>query len=290
MSGATDPELYKTLVERRSVRRYSKQPVEPEKLAAAAGLVDSLEPLVVANQLSCEIRQTEGRGDLLSSALGSYARIISAPCLVVPSICGDMRVMEDAGYRLQQLVIGLARLGLGTCWVGALSNEGRVALGLGIRIGWRVPGVIAFGYPDTGFVGRSVNRMVRGLAGAPARLAWDRLASIEVFGQPAHLSAQEAHVLDALRSAPSAGNSRPWRVILRGDEMFYCVDSGAGFYRRYRNDYPLLDGGIGMANLMLALRSQGRTADWNLVDESPALRADLGLPPSVRVLATIRIG
>ena len=53
---------------------------------------------------------------------------------------------------------------------------------------------------------------------------------------------------------------------------------------------PTEDGGIGMANIALALRSQGRPADWNLVDESPALRAELCLPPSVRVLASIRIG
>jgi nitroreductase len=289
MSGATDGGLFKALLERRSVRRYSKRPVEPEQLKAVAALVEAVEPLVVANEFRCQVRVIEGRSDLLASSMGSYARIISAPCFVVPSISGDLRLMEDAGYRLEQLVVGLARLELGTCWVGALSNEGRVAQALGIRTGWRIPAVIVFGHPDLGFVGRNVNRLYRGVVGAPARLAFDKFVFAERFGQPATLGAQVTPVLEALRSSPSAGNSRPWRVILRGDELFYCVDSGAGFYRLYRNDYPLLDGGIGMASVTLALRARGRPAFWNLIDESPALRAELGLPPAVRLLASIRV-
>ncbi len=287
--GATDPGLYQALLERRSVRRYAKRPVEPETLKAVSGLVAALEPLIVANRFNCQVRVIEGRSDILASSIGSYARIISAPCFVVPSICGDLRVMEDAGYRLEQLVIGLARLELGSCWVGALSNEGRVARELGVRTGWRIPAVIVFGHPDLGFVGRNVNRLYRGVVGAPNRLAYEKFVFAERFGQPATPSSQAEHVLAALRCSPSAGNARPWRVILRGDRMFYCVDTAAGFYRRYRNDYPLLDGGIGMASVTLALRSIGRPADWELLDESPALRADLGLPPSVRLLAAIRV-
>lgn len=290
MSGPADPELYKALLERRSVRRYAKRPVEPEKLKAVSELVAGLEPLVAANGFRCRVQVLEDRSDVLASAIGSFTRVISAPCIAVPSISGEMRLMEDAGYRLQQFVVGLWRLELGSCWVGALSNEGRVARMLGVSNGWRIPAVIAFGYPDAGFIGRSVNRLYRGVAGAPHRLSWDKLAFVESFGHPAHLSAHEARVLEALRCAPSAGNARPWRVILRGDELFFCVDTGAGFYRLYRNDYPLLDGGIGMANLGLALSALGRPAFWNLIDESPALRADLGLPPSLRVLASINLG
>jgi nitroreductase len=289
MSVKLDKDLYRALMERRSVRRYSKQPVEPAVLKSVSELVESLEPLSVTNQFRCQVRVIEDRSDVFASAIGSYARIISAPCFIVPSISGELRLMEDVGYRLQQLVIGLERLGLGTCWVGALSNEGRVAQMFGIRNGWRIPAVIVFGYPDAGFIGRSVNRMVRGVVGAPARLAWNKFVFSERFGQPATVGTQTLYVLDALRNSPSAGNSRPWRVALRGDELYYCIDSSAGFYRRYRNDYPLLDAGIGMANIALALRSRGRPADWNLIAETPAWRADLGLPPSVRLLASIRV-
>ena len=45
MSGPADPDLYKALLERRSVRRYAKRPVEPEKLKAVSDLVAGLDLL-----------------------------------------------------------------------------------------------------------------------------------------------------------------------------------------------------------------------------------------------------
>lgn len=290
MPQTSDTELYQALLERRSVRRYSPRPPEPEKLSAAAALIPELQPLVPDNRFRCELRPIPTASDTLAAAIGSYARIISAPWLALPGIRGENRLLEDCGYRLEQLVIGLTRLGLGTCWIGALTSESKTAQTLGVEPGWRVPAVIVFGYPDTGLVGRSVNQLYRGVIGAPNRLPYEKFVFAERFGQPATPAPQTEYVLAALRCSPSAGNARPWRVILRGDRMFYCVDTAAGFYRRYRCDYPLLDGGIGMASVTLALRSLGQPAEWELLDETPELRTDLGLPASVRLLAAIRFG
>jgi len=280
-------DLHDAILARRSVRRYEKRPVSQVVLNALRDCEPDIEPLEPGLGFRYSIAHATVDTDI-TSMLGAYGRIISAPHVLVPTIEDDRHALVDFGFRVEQLVIHLTRLGLSSCWVGALPREARAAERFEIPKGWRIPAVVAFGYPATG-IGGAVNSLIHIGVGAQRPLDFGKFVSSGTYGQPAALSGLQTNLLDALRRAPSAGNARPWRVILRADRMFYCVDTAVGFYRTYKVDYPLVDAGIGMANISLALKALGRPQQWALLNDEPGLRARLQLPPNVRLVASIAL-
>ena len=142
--------------------------------------------------------------------------------------------------------------------------------------------------------------MIRSAIGADRSLHFDKFCRgaarqsvpASSFDNPAELSQFQKRVMDALRHAPSAGNSRPWRVVFHGDSAHFCVTKNTPYYRMARAvrwGYHLLDAGIGMANVSLALAALGREAHWELVGDRPEIRQTLGLPPDVELVGTIRL-
>lgn len=120
----------------------------------------------------------------------------------------------------------------------------------------------------------------------------------------ATLPAASARALAALRAAPSTGNAQPWHVVIRRGTLFLAVQVDATYSVLSGNcGYHLVDAGIGMANLWLALRDMTQTSDvrdripsppesgqvpkWTLLDEQPDLNAELGLPGNMRLIASI---
>jgi len=278
-------DLYDAILARRSVRRYEERPVSQAVFDAIRECESDIEPLEPGLGFRYSIAHATVDTDI-TSLLGAYGRIISAPHVLVPTIEDDRHALVDFGFRVEQLVIQLTRLGLGSCWVGALPREAKAAERFEIPTGWRIPALIAFGYPATG-IGGAVNSLIHIGVGAQRPLDFGKFVSSGTYGQPAALSGLQTNLLDALRRAPSAGNARPWRVILRANRMFYCVDTAVGFYRTYKVDYPLVDAGIGMANVALAFKALKQARPWTLLTDDHRLRAELALPPNLRLVASI---
>jgi nitroreductase len=112
------------------------------------------------------------------------------------------------------------------------------------------------------------------------------------------LTGHQVRVLEALRAAPSTGNAQPWQVILREGKLFFAAQEDATYYRLSgRRGFHLVDAGIGMANILLARRDMTETSDvsgrvpspasWTLLSDAPDLRAELGLPGNMRLIASI---
>jgi nitroreductase len=279
--------LREALLARRSVRRYEKRSVSPAVLDAIRDCGPDIEPLEPGLGFRYSIVDATAGADI-TAAMGAYGRIISAPHVLVATIEDDLHALVDFGFRVEQIVIRLTRLGLGSCWVGALPREARAAERFNVPPGWRIPAVVAFGYPATG-IGGAVNSLIHIGVGAQRPLDFAKFVSSGKYGQPAALSEVETNLLDALRRAPSAGNTRPWRVILKDSRLFYCVDAAAGFYRTYKVDYPLVDAGIGMANTTLALNACRQARSWTLLADDHCLRTELALPDNLRLIASISL-
>jgi nitroreductase len=74
--------------------------------------------------------------------------VLQAPVLI--ALCGDAHLsswyVHDCCLASQNLMLAATALGLGTCWIGAFSEEkAREVLGLPAEI--RVVGIITMGYP-----------------------------------------------------------------------------------------------------------------------------------------------
>ncbi len=297
-----DQDLYDAILSRRSVRRYADSTVPEETRRQIAEFAMKVRPLVPENRFSYSVLPIEGKSEELAAVMGGYGKLVSARHLLLPRIQGDAHILEDFGYRVEQLVVELTRLGLGSCYIGALGHEAEALDQLGFLPGERVPAVVVFGYPSTATAGKSFNKMIRSAIGADRRLRFDKFVFCRgtarqatpapSFNNPAELSPFQEKVMDALRHAPSAGNSRPWRVVIHGDFAYFCVALNTPYYRMSRAvrwGYHLLDAGIGMANVSLAMAALGRAAQWELVGDRPEARQMLDLQPDVQLIGKIRL-
>jgi len=146
-------ELIDTIYSRRSIRRYTEEPVSEEQIktlleaAMAAPSASNRKPwhFVVVTE-----RETLGR---LAEA-HKYAKMLhEAPVCI--SVCGDQSVSErfwvqDCSAATENLLIAATALGLGAVWCGVYPSQERVeAIGkiLGIEAPVVPLNIIAVGHP-----------------------------------------------------------------------------------------------------------------------------------------------
>jgi nitroreductase len=142
------------IMTRKSVRIYTTQPVEADKLQMvleAARLAPSASNrqewrfVVVQN---FEIKQR------LAQATPGLAYICSAPVVIAACAetdehvmqCGQMSYPIDVAIALDHISLEAVEQGLGTCWVG-MFDENKVKQTLGIPSQVRVVELMALGYP-----------------------------------------------------------------------------------------------------------------------------------------------
>jgi nitroreductase len=285
MNGAS--ELYDAILARRSVRRYEKRTVPIETLDAIRDYASHIEPLEPATPFSYSVLPV-AQGDEITAAMGGYGKLVSAPHVIVPFIKDGPNALADFGFRIQQLVIYLTQLGLGSCWVGALTRKAALFAKYSVPAGMTTGAIIAFGYESRSRPGRLANRVLRGAIGASRKKPLEKFVWTGRFGEAAALTGFQTEVLEALRASPSTGNAQPWCAVLLGGVLYFSVREDARYYRLTDNvGYHLVDAGIGMADISLALRALGHPANWTLLDNTADARARLALPGSVRLIGSI---
>lgn len=153
---------------RRSIRRYSDQPVEPEKLQAVLEAVQHAPSwsnkqcwrlVVVQDQ---EVRTRIGELSFVESFFATYGyksnpaqkALAQAPVVIVvcadPGQSGDLNgqqyYMADMGIATQNLMLAAHDQGLGSVFVGVFDEEQLKAL-LQIPADIRIVGLFPLGYP-----------------------------------------------------------------------------------------------------------------------------------------------
>ncbi len=137
---------------RKSVRSYSDQPVEQEKLdkfLEAARWAPSW-----ANKQCTQYIVVTDKDKITQLAGESRGWLKQVPLILVacadPKSSGNHDGMDyylvDVGISMQQLVLAATSLGLGTCWIGAF-KEDRVKQVLAIPEGIKVVAYTPLGYP-----------------------------------------------------------------------------------------------------------------------------------------------
>lgn len=153
---------------RRSVRKFSDRPVEPEKLRAvleAARLAPSWANMQCWRFVVVEDAATKGRISELSYVEAYFATrgyksnpaqkaLAEAPVVIVacgePTLSGEVRGQEyyltDVGIAAQNLMLAAHDQGLGSVFVGVFDEEQLGEL-LGIPAELRIVGLFPLGYP-----------------------------------------------------------------------------------------------------------------------------------------------
>jgi nitroreductase len=70
---------------------------------------------------------------------------------------GDMSFMMDVSIAFTQLILAARAEGLGTCWIGAFSND-KVKEAMGLPDDENVVAVTPIGYPDKGVFSENTSR------------------------------------------------------------------------------------------------------------------------------------
>lgn len=268
MHTATEPmPLYQAILARRSVRRYHPDPLDSGTLLRVREIIDAAHPLVPENRFAVLLRDGMLIDEDFMRSMGSYGYILSPPHAIAPYLIGDRHPLVDLGYRVQQIVIRLTVLQIGTCYVGCLTREDTVRNRLGLPGGSRCGALVVFGYPATSVGGKAVNALIRSIPGGDARLPADQISFIGSFATPGPPPSAIAPIIEAARLSPSAVNAQPWRFLWDGDRLHLFVKRDNRKYGRGAGQaYSLYDGGICMANASLAVEALDVKGEWSLYD------------------------
>ena len=120
-----------------------------------------------------------------------------------------MTYLFDYAYVLENIVLYLTAMGIGTCWLGGRFKKQEAMSHLALAEDEIVPAITPIGYPAEN--PRMKERMVRTLLKARNRKPAEQLFFYESFDQP--LGARAGAFQQALhyvRIGPSAQNKQPW--------------------------------------------------------------------------------
>lgn len=272
-------DLYEAILARRSVRRYEKRPLDEATLAQVREIISGVKPLIPENRFEVLVRD-EVVGEDLVTVLGGYGRFYTPPHSLTPYMLGKEHVLEDLGYRSEQIAVRLAALGVGSCYIGALKREDKVRVRFGLPKGARIAAFLVFGRPATAVGGWTFNTLMRRGLGGHKRLSVERIFFQDTFDNPAAPPSQISPFIEAARSAPSGVNAQPWRFLWRDGRLHLFVTRNNPKYTMAGSqEYRLHDGGICMANVTLALEALGLAGRWVMLagtePDIPAHPADL---------------
>jgi nitroreductase len=154
-----ESKVFETILKRRSIRRFKSDPIgddmidkllESARWAPSAGNKQPWFFYVVKDE--------EKRQGLAEAALGQGFLSVAPVVIVVcaePKRTGarygkrgtDVYAYQDTAAAAQNIILTATEMGLGTCWVGAFSEE-KVAFELGISDDLVPVVIIPVGYPD----------------------------------------------------------------------------------------------------------------------------------------------
>lgn len=152
----TENVVLKAIRERRSIRKFTADPVSREDLLAILE-AGRWAPSGLNNQpwRFLVVTRDDPRHERLAGCT-KYARIVrgSAACVCVllakDVMYSEMKDHQGAGACIQNMLLAVHALGLGAVWLGQIINDQAAALGaLGLsEVEYEIEAVLALGHPD----------------------------------------------------------------------------------------------------------------------------------------------
>ncbi len=263
-----------------SVRTYSGKPLAKEnreRIIAHAGGLNG--PFNVRTRLELlDIAQAKESTGL---KLGTYGMIAGAETFIAAAVERKEHAMEELGYVLEDMVLYITSLGLGTCWLAGTFNKGGFSKALNIGQEEYLPIISPVGEPGSS---RSViDFLLKPDKTARKRMEWDKLFFKDGFKSA--LSQAEAGgyslPLEMLRLAPSASNKQPWRILSDNGNFHFYICHTPFYSRAYPYDIQKIDIGIAMFHFESTAREAGLNGKWEILKQPLS-----ELPPNYEYITT----
>jgi len=248
---------------RYSVRNYSDLPISEETMSSIKEFISNLSnpfgPKVTFHYLDNANPQE-------SQKLGTYGVIKGAKKYIGTTIKDEPFALEALGYEMEALMLYLASLGLGTCWLGGTFDRESFATAMKVEKGELFPAITPYGYPAEKKHIKEV--AMRTLIKADQRVDWSKIFFENDFNSPLSedQAGEFAFPLEMLRLGPSASNKQPWRIVLRDGAFHFYEDKEPGYSDRFTYDIQKIDIGIAAAHFDLAAMEKGLKGEFVVED------------------------
>ena len=218
--------LYEAIFARKSVRSYTNETLSPQVLDKIREHFHELTGLFGGIDTAVSVLDNRKAQQKFLSLFS-----VRAPYYLAFYSEQAPRYLMNMGYLMEQMVLYLCSIGLGTCYIGSR----RVRRELQEKDGKKLVGIIAFG--------KSKGPWTRKPSEAN-RLAMDELC---VFKEVPRQWMKQ--LLEAARLAPSSMNSQPWRFVVYDNRIhIFSKKHSAEQLKKWDE----VNFGIMFANLMVA--------------------------------------
>jgi nitroreductase len=232
---------YEAIYRRKSIRKYSEEELH-------VGIFDELRELIkdskkLYDDIDVDFIVVEDGAKIqkvIHGLIGSYGKIRAPHYIVVTSEVKE-GYLENVGFALESVVLGLTDLGIGTCWIGGNNRKELFEGVIDIKENQIPVILVAFGYAE------DEDDLIKRAIKSKNRMEVNEFT----FGI---LPKEWSNIMEAVKAAPSAVNGQPWRFFV--DEDTNTIDAYAiiksGLFKKELQATNRIDMGIGLCHLCIA--------------------------------------
>lgn len=238
-------DMYDAIYKRKSIRKYTDERLSESTFQKIQNIVDTVERLYSTIDVQIHIvRDGEKIQKISGGIVGSYGKI-KAPHYLVLTSEEKEGYLENAGFVLEQVVLALTSMGIGTCWIGGSIKKELLKDVITMKENHIPVIVISFGYSQ------NKHDFMRSMVGGSKR---KELVDI-VFGS---MNETLKSILDAARVAPSAANSQPWRFFISETWVHLYTVKRIPILEKHLSAMNRIDTGIALSHASIAAKHFGK--------------------------------
>jgi nitroreductase len=223
-----NPDFYKAIFTRKSIRKYTSEPLESETLQSVKMFIDQLAPLYAGIKTEIVILSANEVKTLFPMNAPHYIAFYSET---------SDGYLQNAGFMLQQMDLFFSANGIGSCWLGLSSPKKESARRNCLEF------IIAMAF------GNAAEPLCRTSISEFNRKSMSEISSVS--------GADE--LLEAARVSPSASNTQPWYFSGSDGTIVISRRIPNGLKAMLYKKYNRIDMGIALCHLQIAALHFGKT-------------------------------
>lgn len=255
-------DIIQTITNRKSTRTFLNKIISEETKEKIESYIKTLtNPF--GETISYEIIDNINKNT--NEKLGTYGVIKNPSNFIIAKIDSyDNHSLEALGYEMEELILYLTEIGIGSCWLGGTFKRDQFANAVNLKEGEIIPVIVPIGYiaEKKTITDKVMRRMSKG----DFRKEWKDLFFKEDFNTS--LSIQEAggygDVLEMVRLGPSASNKQPWRIIQDNENYHFYEYVTPGYSKVFPYDIQRIDIGIAAAHFSLTAKEKSIVGSFSI--------------------------
>ncbi len=247
-------DIIQTITKRKSTRSFENKPIKEETKKMILEYIKKLtNPYDV--KIKYEILVNNKKETI--EKLGTYGIIRNPSNFITATLVDESFALEALGYELEELILYLTSIGIGSCWLGGTFNRSQFAKAAKLQDNEIIPIIVPIGYIAEKKT--ITDRIMRSMSKGDARKEWQELFFKSDFNSP--LSTTDAgsyiDVLEMVKLGPSASNKQPWRIVMEGNMFHFFEYKTPGYSKIFPYDIQRIDMGIAATHFSLCAKEKG---------------------------------